>query len=165
MKPCEALACAGLECWLATSSFASPPIIGLSPCPLVPFSPYLITAHSPVLAYPRATHYLPPCQPVQSSHPKSKFLAVFLEAGQQLRYHSRMKVSYLKKKRPLFALSLTLIIVGLALMVFLPWWFGLAVIIAGAAIDRVHWICGNCGNRLEKTSKLCGVCQCRLTLK
>lgn len=39
---------------------------------------------------------------------------------------------------------------------------GAIFLIACVAVDRVHWICDGCGNRVEATSVMCPACRSRL---
>jgi len=41
----------------------------------------------------------------------------------------------------------------------------LLLIVIGLAVDRRKWLCGQCGNRIEKTSGLCPVCKATLVFK
>lgn len=86
-------------------------------------------------------------------------------AGER-RNASKIETARLRKKRPLLGVSILLSLLGVGLMIFIqPFWVGLIVLIGGACLDRVRWICGKCGNRVEKSSKLCAACQCSLTRK
>lgn len=64
-----------------------------------------------------------------------------------------------KQARPRLLLALLISFIGLGVMIFAHWALGLIVIIMGAALDRVHYVCSGCGNRLEKTSTLCPACR------
>jgi hypothetical protein len=39
---------------------------------------------------------------------------------------------------------------------------GIVLVVAGASTDRVQWICGACGNPVEKTSTMCPHCRASL---
>jgi len=41
----------------------------------------------------------------------------------------------------------------------------LLLIIIGVSVDRKKWLCGQCGNRIEKSSGLCPVCKATLVFK
>jgi RNA polymerase subunit RPABC4/transcription elongation factor Spt4 len=71
----------------------------------------------------------------------------------------------IKKTRPYLGLSIALGIVGLIALVFLSLWVGLLVILVAALIDRPKWLCGMCGNQIEKSTSICPHCQSRIVRK
>jgi hypothetical protein len=70
---------------------------------------------------------------------------------------------------------LSFILCLIAVLGFFSWGLGrvggigafvsLLLIIIGVALDRPKWLCGECGNRIEKTSGLCPVCKATLVFK
>lgn len=68
-----------------------------------------------------------------------------------------------KAKRPLAVVASLICLVGIV-MCFTPGWvMGVVLVVAGLAMDSVRrYVCGACGNRIEKTSVMCPVCQTRL---
>lgn len=80
------------------------------------------------------------------------------------RKESPPKMAKRTKKRTgaMVAGSFLLGIVGLVLLISAFWWVGLILIVIGAMIDRPHFVCGECGNRVEKTSTMCPTCRARL---
>lgn len=71
-----------------------------------------------------------------------------------------------KKKRPFLLLSWLFFLAGIGLMIALPWMIGLPcgviLILVAISVDRPLWICGGCGNRIEKTSAVCPACGRRI---
>lgn len=72
----------------------------------------------------------------------------------------------IRKTRPMAGMSWTLFLVAVLLLVFLPWLIslpiGLVLIIVAACVDRPRYLCGGCGNRIEKTSRICPACRAKL---
>ena len=67
-----------------------------------------------------------------------------------------------KSRRPLAALSWCLAIAGFAAFFIIPRGgvaFGAALIVVALLIDRKTFLCGACGNKIEKTSTLCPSCR------
>ena len=68
--------------------------------------------------------------------------------------------------QPFFWLSVLLFFSGVAFALFfakiigVP--FGVALILVAVALDRPRFLCGECGNRIEKSSVVCPTCQARL---
>jgi hypothetical protein len=67
-------------------------------------------------------------------------------------------------RRPYWWASLFLALLGLGLLLFLPF-AGLGLLVLAGLMDRPRWICGNCGNGVEKSSLLCPTCRAELTKK
>lgn len=59
-------------------------------------------------------------------------------------------------------------IMGVLAFVCLMTMSGLGLLMAGVfivialCVEGSHWICGYCGNRIEKTSLMCPTCRCHL---
>jgi hypothetical protein len=50
-------------------------------------------------------------------------------------------------------------VVGVPQFLFLPVaGFSILLVFVAAAIDRPTWLCSDCGNRIEKTSRICPSC-------
>lgn len=70
------------------------------------------------------------------------------------------------RSRPFFWLSALLFFSGVGFALFfaqiigVP--FGVALILVAIALDRPRFLCGECGNRIEKSSGVCPACQARL---
>jgi hypothetical protein len=68
--------------------------------------------------------------------------------------------------QPFFWLSVLLFFSGVAFALFfakiigVP--FGVALILVAVALDRPRFLCGECGNRVEKSSVICPTCNARL---
>ncbi len=60
--------------------------------------------------------------------------------------------------RPWNGISLFLGAIGIVTLFTGPI-FGIITIIIAIAIDRKRYVCGDCGNRIEKTSTICPACQ------
>jgi hypothetical protein len=67
-------------------------------------------------------------------------------------------------RRPYWWASLFLGLLGLVLLLFVPI-AGLGLLVLAGLIDRPRYVCGNCGNAVEKTSLLCPTCRAELTKK
>jgi hypothetical protein len=67
-------------------------------------------------------------------------------------------------RRPYWWASLFLAVLGLVLLLFLPV-AGLGLLVLAGLIDRPRYVCGNCGNGVEKSSLLCPTCRAELTKK
>jgi hypothetical protein len=65
------------------------------------------------------------------------------------------------RSQPAFWSAVVTMLAGLGLLIVF-WPVGLALIVAALAMDRVQWICGDCGNRIQRTSKICPTCEARL---
>jgi ribosomal protein S27AE len=63
----------------------------------------------------------------------------------------------------MFWLSLLLSLMGLYLLLFVTWPTGLVLLVLAALTDWPRWVCGACGNRVEKTSRMCPHCRAALT--
>lgn len=61
------------------------------------------------------------------------------------------------KKNPLFVVSGVMIFCGILVSCY-ELYPGLVLVWVGALIDRPHWVCGFCGNRVERDSKFCPSC-------
>lgn len=60
-------------------------------------------------------------------------------------------------RRPMFWLSMCLVLVGLLLLVL--WWpIGLLCWLVAVVIDRKHWECGACRNQVGQNARLCPSC-------
>jgi len=63
-------------------------------------------------------------------------------------------------------LAVIFFLLGLCVFIFYHWIFGLLIMLASALVDAKHqtiFLCGQCGNEVTDTSKLCPVCDSRLT--
>jgi len=65
-------------------------------------------------------------------------------------------------KAPLVGLALLIAAIGLAALFTFQWAVGLVLIVIAMVVDRRHYVCGECGNRVEKSSVVCPTCQARL---
>lgn len=70
----------------------------------------------------------------------------------------RRPVALRKAVYPFRAVAWPLAVLGLGTMVFFSVGIGFVLLVVGVILDRRRWICGQCGNGVEKTSTLCGVC-------
>ena len=48
-------------------------------------------------------------------------------------------------------------------MMLFFWPLGLVFIIGALVMDKTFWICGRCGNKVEKTGNLCPCCHSHLS--
>lgn len=74
--------------------------------------------------------------------------------------------TYRIKHSPFFSPGTVIVLIGLAVLLSFHWLLGLLVILGGLVVDLAigtRYLCGSCGNRLERTSALCPVCQARIT--
>ncbi|MFZ4764001.1 MAG: hypothetical protein ACOYMN_03530 [Roseimicrobium sp.] len=62
------------------------------------------------------------------------------------------------KRQPYFWLGLVLAFSGLAVLLLGAWPLTAILWLVALVVDRSHFICPWCGNRLEKTSCLCAAC-------
>lgn len=70
------------------------------------------------------------------------------------------------KKRPMQWISLFIFLVGVGISIMFHWVVGVIVIVASVALDsRTVYVCGSCGNRIEKTSVICPACRAQLCKK
>jgi membrane-bound ClpP family serine protease len=73
-----------------------------------------------------------------------------------------------KSRHPFLGMAILLVLMGagLALLAWnasMPLFvLGIAIAVVGMCMDRVQWICGACGNGIEKTSTLCPHCRASL---
>jgi DNA-directed RNA polymerase subunit RPC12/RpoP len=65
-------------------------------------------------------------------------------------------------KAPLVWLALLIAAIGFVTLFALHWAVGLLLIVLAMVVDRRHYVCGGCGNRIEKSSVVCPTCQARL---
>jgi DNA-directed RNA polymerase subunit RPC12/RpoP len=65
-------------------------------------------------------------------------------------------------KAPLVGLALLIAAIGFVTLFALHWAVGLLLIVLAMVVDRRHYVCGGCGNRIEKSSVVCPTCQARL---
>ena len=70
------------------------------------------------------------------------------------------------RSQPFFWLSVLLFFSGIGFVLFfakiigVP--FGVALILVSLVLDRPRFLCGECGNRIEKSSVVCPTCNARL---
>lgn len=72
----------------------------------------------------------------------------------------RRSTALKRKHNPFFSPGTIAALVGFAIL-FLLWPLGLILIAAGLILDALigsRFLCGMCGNRVEKTSNLCPTC-------
>ncbi len=76
------------------------------------------------------------------------------------------RIAYKVRSQPFFWLSALLFFCGVGFALFfakiigVP--FGVALILVAVALDRPRFLCGECGNRVERSSVVCPACQARL---
>lgn len=76
----------------------------------------------------------------------------------------RRSTALRRKHNPFFSPGAIAALVGFAIL-FLLWPLGLILIAAGLILDALigaRFLCGLCGNRVEKTSNLCPMCDADL---
>jgi DNA-directed RNA polymerase subunit RPC12/RpoP len=65
-------------------------------------------------------------------------------------------------RAPMVGLALLIALIGFAALVMANWIVGVVLILLALLVDRRHYICGECGNRVEKTSVVCPSCKAYL---
>ncbi len=70
-----------------------------------------------------------------------------------------MHLSRKIKQRPYSVLAFCVALIGLVLVLFVNMLLGALLIVVAACIDRARYLCEECGNRVEKTSRMCPVCR------
>ena len=57
----------------------------------------------------------------------------------------------------------SLLVACIALVfLFLFWPVGILLFVVAAVLERPKWLCGYCGNRVERESRLCPTCKVQL---
>lgn len=75
---------------------------------------------------------------------------------------ARANPVYLRRKlRPLAPVSWFIGFLGFICLVFL-WPLGVGLVVLALIIDQPRWLCGGCGNRVEKTTVMCPHCHGQL---
>jgi hypothetical protein len=69
----------------------------------------------------------------------------------------------IRKTRPMTGMSWVIFFTALFLLAFMPWLIsvpiGVVLILVAVCIDRPQYLCGGCGNRIERTSLICPACR------
>lgn len=65
-------------------------------------------------------------------------------------------------RRPYRAIGWVVVILGLGTLVTPAFLIGILLILIGLGLNRPHFHCGKCGNRVEKISVLCPTCRAAL---
>jgi hypothetical protein len=69
----------------------------------------------------------------------------------------------IRKTRPMAGMSWMLFLFAIVSMLLLPWLIGVTIailmIVVAVCVDRPRYLCGGCGNRIERTSQICPACR------
>lgn len=101
------------------------------------------------------------------AHGTEDWIPAYLVTGQPVEAAPRAPQPVgMKKSRPAKGASWLIGLAGLGFFVFFPWILGVPLgvilILMAAIMDRPRFLCGGCGNRIEKTSTICPACRARI---